>query len=293
MNNDCDEDNDSNKIMKNKIMKNKIIKYLAISGGGILGIKYIGVLKAIEDNGIIDTVEELCGSSVGGILTLLINIGYKADEMVDIAYNTNFDEYQSMTLENVFNGRYGLDNGDKLMDFISNLLIKKNINEHITFTELYEHTNKVLTVTGSCVNTGMVEYFNYKTAPNMSVIEAIRITIAFPFVYTAHKYMNKLYIDGAIFEPNPLLYFQDKRDKLGILSNSTVEYNDIKSFKSFVSHIIAGIKHSYIDLNYKKTVDDIIYVDDCGIDTMNFLCDIETKKKMYNDGYKIGSEFFN
>ena len=48
---------------------------LALSGGGIRGIAHVGVLKALEDNGI--KVEAIGGTSAGSIVAALYAMGYK------------------------------------------------------------------------------------------------------------------------------------------------------------------------------------------------------------------------
>jgi len=59
----------------------KKIKYgLALSGGGARGIAHIGVLKALEENGIVPSA--LSGTSMGAIVAVAYGLGIGYDEML-------------------------------------------------------------------------------------------------------------------------------------------------------------------------------------------------------------------
>lgn len=55
---------------------------LVMSGGGAKGLYHIGVMKALEENGI--PVDYVSGTSMGSIIAGLYAIGYTPDEMIDI-----------------------------------------------------------------------------------------------------------------------------------------------------------------------------------------------------------------
>ena len=51
-------------------------KRVVLSGGGIKGIGYIGVLKALHEKEIVKNIEVLVGTSIGGFFALLIILNY-------------------------------------------------------------------------------------------------------------------------------------------------------------------------------------------------------------------------
>lgn len=63
---------------------------LVFEGGGILGISYIGALKAIEEKGY--TIQRCAGTSAGSIVAALIMAGYTSKELTDILYKNNYSE---------------------------------------------------------------------------------------------------------------------------------------------------------------------------------------------------------
>jgi len=61
---------------------------LALSGGGARGFAHIGVLKALEEEGLMPDL--ILGSSIGGIVGGLYCAGYTTDELRDIAVATDW-----------------------------------------------------------------------------------------------------------------------------------------------------------------------------------------------------------
>ena len=53
---------------------------LALAGGGVKGAGHIGVIKALEENGI--EIEYIGGTSIGSIVAALYAMGYSSDEML-------------------------------------------------------------------------------------------------------------------------------------------------------------------------------------------------------------------
>lgn len=55
---------------------------LALAGGGVKGAAHIGVIKALEENGI--KVEAVAGTSIGSIVASLYAMGYTTEKMLEI-----------------------------------------------------------------------------------------------------------------------------------------------------------------------------------------------------------------
>ncbi len=55
---------------------------LALAGGGVKGAGHIGVIKALEENGI--EIEYIGGTSIGSIVAALYAMGYSTDEMLKL-----------------------------------------------------------------------------------------------------------------------------------------------------------------------------------------------------------------
>jgi NTE family protein len=68
-------------------MKNKKIG-LALGSGAARGLTHIGVLKAIEEQGI--KIDYISGSSIGALIGAAYAIGMSAQEIEDVAVQTNW-----------------------------------------------------------------------------------------------------------------------------------------------------------------------------------------------------------
>ncbi len=57
---------------------------LVLSGGGILGIAHIGMLKALDEYHLLDPIEVVVGTSAGSIMAAMFALGYTPDDMWEV-----------------------------------------------------------------------------------------------------------------------------------------------------------------------------------------------------------------
>ena len=70
---------------------------LTLSGGGAKGIAHIGVIQALEDNGI--PIDCITGTSMGAIVGGLYAMGYTTQEMMELIESEGFSYWSTATLE--------------------------------------------------------------------------------------------------------------------------------------------------------------------------------------------------
>jgi len=77
------------KINKNTLNLIKItnINTLVISGGGVSGFLFIGVIKLLFELSIINNIKKYYGTSFGGILITCLNLGWTIDEILKFSIN--------------------------------------------------------------------------------------------------------------------------------------------------------------------------------------------------------------
>ena len=172
------------------------------------------------------------------------------------------------------------------------VLIKILEKENITFIELYNLTKKELIVTGTCLNNSCVDYFNYKTTPDIAVYEAIRISTCFPLYFNSCSFNSKTYVDGALAEYYPVC--QCKNDNfIGIMindtSNENIEViNDLSVFINSLFYInFKKYKHALISKYKKQTI-----VINLNASSINFNLDAEEKQRYFDIGYKAAEDYF-
>ena len=117
------------------------IKNLVISGGGIHGISFLGAIKYLDENNILNDIEQYVGTSAGSMISLLLLIGYKYQELYDFCLSFDMEKIvDNPNLDNFLNN-HGFESSNKLIYVIKRLLENKNISDTITFKELYELKN--------------------------------------------------------------------------------------------------------------------------------------------------------
>ena len=174
-----------------------MIKHLSFSGGGIHGITYCGVIKALEEKGTLDKIETVCGTSAGSSAALMLVLGHTSQEIEDLINGLNFESLRDITTDSIFGffDNYGVDSGKKIIAIV-NIIIKSKTNvlnknreesitlsEQISFLELFELTPKKLIITGTNLTLKKTEYFDYQNTPNMPVSVAIRISWGYQFYF--------------------------------------------------------------------------------------------------------------
>ena len=276
------------------------LRTLVFSGGGVSGISYIGVLQALEEQVqqkkvVLDIKSVLC-VSVGSIFGLLYILGYTSDEMKSMIMSTDLKKLKDIKLANMSNG-WGLDSGNKIMKFVEIMIVAKNISPKLSFQELYDRFGVDLQIYATNVNKHELECLSVTSHPQMSILEAIRLTISIPMLFTANRYHNDIYVDGAVINGYPIEYVDtnDLITTLGVKCNKTSINNaeHISNFESYIKNVVACLVASrnktLPELHQARTV----YIQNNVFNAVNFDLTNEMKQEYIDKGYEATMEFFN
>lgn len=69
------------------------VRNLVFQGGGVKGIAYVGVLQALEAQGVLSTVTRVAGTSAGAITAALVACGATAADLSDALTHTSFRSF--------------------------------------------------------------------------------------------------------------------------------------------------------------------------------------------------------
>lgn len=188
---------------------------IALAGGGIRGIAHVGVLKALEDNGI--KVEAIGGTSSGSIVAALYAMGYKpyyiyvlfkkyAQEIINIGNIPlingigNFVKCKKI-------GISGLNDGTSLEKICNELAMKKNIKViadiktplAIPAVDISEAKEYIFT---NCAPRDNM-YDNYIT--EIEIGKAVRASSSFPAVFCPCEFKTHMFMDGGTLDNIPVL----------------------------------------------------------------------------------------
>jgi predicted acylesterase/phospholipase RssA len=239
--------------LKELVKPEKKIKNLVLSGGSSKGFSYLGVIKAFEEYGILDNLEEIVGTSIGSLFGFFIVLKFRSVDLINIFIEMDLNWLHNINSDSVLNliNKYGLDNGHNVEKFIGHFLElrfpSKNPAE-ITFLDIWNYNPIKLSMTGTKIFQNIVEpeLFNYLLTPNMSVIKALRITMAIPPLFTPIDTDYYHLADGGIVNNYPIDLFDmdDKMEStLGVLTAEKTNKEKCKNvsdiYKSIVGYLIA------------------------------------------------------
>lgn len=267
------------------IEEDRTIKNLSFSGGGLKAFTFLGALKALEENDIMEGVEVVAGTSAGAILATLIACGmnYQNCRLMLQSCVDHFKQYEVSWL-NIFRNaksmknKYGLFKTNEVRNYFQEM-IKKCIEENTdyTFKELFEKTGKKLIITATCVQTHSPFYFSPETTPNTPVSQALTISVNIPFLFECNYFEDKAMVDGAVIESLPMKCWEpdEIKNTLAFLCKSEKEYfdfvekendieYDINSMFDFLEHIFITLRKGIDERYYTKYKDTIILLH-CGI----------------------------
>ena len=190
-------------------MKVTDIKHLVLSGGGMLGISYLGLLKYLEENStvpIINNLESITGCSAGSIFGTLIALGYTSTELNSIVKIINFKDFITINAESIINFMKlkGLDSGKNLITFVKKCIKDKTDNENFTFLEMKQKFNIELQIGVTNLSKSRFELMNSVNTPNIPIFKAINASFAIPFIFEPIIIDDDVYCDGGIINNLPI-----------------------------------------------------------------------------------------
>jgi NTE family protein len=229
------------KNQKKILLDYKSINTLVLSGGGVKGLYYIGILKKLEELNIINNINTIAGTSIGAFFGSLISIGYTYQELADFVLLFNLSNIKKISPSNFFS-YFGIDDGNNLELVLEKMFSLKGFEKNITFRELFEKTKKELIITGVCINEKKCYYFSYKNTPEMNVLQSIRISASIPLYFTPIQYNDKLWVDGGIIDNYPINLFKYKLNTtLGIYLCESKEYTEVKNLEDYFLCVIQSL----------------------------------------------------
>jgi NTE family protein len=167
-----------------------VIKNLVFEGAGIRGIAYSGVINELESRNLLDSIENVGGTSAGAITAMMLSIGYNSTEIEMLISNTKFNRFNDGNfmffgglhrLNNVF-GWYKI---NKFNTWLQKIIYEKTNDKDITFKGLKESGFKNLYVTATNLTQQKLEILSIETYPDMKIRDAVRISMSIPLYFEA------------------------------------------------------------------------------------------------------------
>lgn len=202
-----------------------MITHVSFSGGGIKGLCYLGVLRYLYIEKMIDNIKFVSGSSIGAffamVLALKIPLEFIEKEFVEVLKNIH--ENGSMCIDK--RSFIGLleKNGFHSVRFIIQPVLRY-LKEYydiqdITFMDFVKKTGVNIYINTVNLNTSSRKIFSAEDTPNVSVVEAVVASMTVPVLFEAIKIDGEYYVDGVLSYDMPIDIFENvpKVNVLGVL----------------------------------------------------------------------------
>ena len=184
---------------------------LVLSGGSRKGVAQLGFLHNMQQKKYIkcSKFHGYVGTSMGSIICFLLLIGYTPVEILTHICQSNIDLKSNLNFLGLFTN-YGIRTNDDIFDVVEKLAEEK-IGFLPTMKELYEKFRRYFVcvthrLTGNSeVPIGTV-YFDHISHPNLSCIEAMKMSINIPFLFGKYIYDKQYYVDGGISDNYAIEY---------------------------------------------------------------------------------------
>lgn len=154
---------------------------ISLSGGGARGIAHIGVLKALEENGIYPDV--IAGASAGAIIGALYAAGKTPDEMLDFVGQSSILKIFRIALPN---------KGLASLDYLRERLVE------VIPEDDFASLKKDLYIAVTNLMTGKIEIINKGL-----LHETVMASSAIPLVFKPIEMNGNLYVDGGLLNNLP------------------------------------------------------------------------------------------
>ncbi|XOV95152.1 MAG: patatin-like phospholipase family protein [Bacteroidota bacterium] len=233
---------------------------LVLSGGGARGIAHLGVIQALEEEGV--EFDVVSGTSAGALVGAFYCYGYSPLEIVEIIENTNFYGFIRPALN-----WQGLINIEKAGD---------EIKKHIK-VDSFEALKKPLYITATNVNKGEPKVFS-----KGQLMKPLLASSSIPVLFNPVTIRNKQYVDGGITNNLPIKPIKKICDRI-VASHCNPINKDYKvgSWRDLMerSLLIAISVNSYRN---RDKCD--IFIEPPGVDNFKVF-DFKKVREIYDVGY--------
>jgi NTE family protein len=187
------------------ISRKKPVIGLALGGGAARGFAHIGVIKALESQGIFPNL--VVGTSAGSVIAALYASGYRGTELQKIALS--LDEAAITDWALPFSGRFGgMIKGDALQAMVNRLIKNQTI----------ENMPMPLGIVGTDLQTGNGVLFQRGDTG-----QAVRASCSIPGVFQPTIIQGREYVDGGLVSPVPVRYAKQMGADIVIAVNISTE----------------------------------------------------------------------
>jgi predicted acylesterase/phospholipase RssA len=178
------------------------IKHLVIPGGGPIGLKALGALQYLEQNGFwnIKEIETIYATSAGAIISVLLCLKFDWETINDYIIKRPWNEAFKLGVDQIFEAysKKGLFDKNLAEIFYKPFFNARDIPLEITLLEFYELSNIEIHLFSLDINNFNLEDLSYITHPGLPLLTAVQMSSAIPILISPVCVNDKCYVDGGV-----------------------------------------------------------------------------------------------
>jgi NTE family protein len=291
---------------------NSSITNLVFKGGGVLGIAYAGAIEVLEQQGVLQNIQRVAGTSAGAITAALVSLRYTSAEITNIVNQTDFKSFEdgNILVDALHTlNTYGFYKGDAFLNWMKTQIKNKGIDPNATFSDFANKGCRELHVFATDLNMQGLKEFSAETTPNVIVAEAVRASMSIPLFFEAWTFPNNnpdnhIYVDGGVLFNYPLTIFDSENvpnpQTLGLFLsnlNANVPASDLQTgeFVKYIGSLVQTLLEAQV-INFEHDPEEekrSIVIDNLGISATNFKLTDDQKTSLYNSGKQYSTAFLN
>lgn len=173
------------------------IKHIVISGGGPTGLLSYGAAKYLEQQNFwnINNIESIYGTSIGALFGVIISLQHDWETIDKYIIKCPWDTIlkKNSTFNDVLDvyTNKGIMSSDFFDIIMKPLLLAKDLTLDVSLYQLYQFNKKDIHIMTVELNTFQLINLNYKTHPSLKVMDAIKMSCAFPILFSPKIFIEK------------------------------------------------------------------------------------------------------
>jgi len=186
------------------------IKHLVMSGGGPAGLLTYGAARhlAKQKYWILSDIETIYGTSIGSFMGVVLSLGYEWEWLDDYFIKRPWDKLiklDPLSIVEIYQNK-GLLSVDFIQETVEPLFTAKGLSVDVTMKQLFEYNHIDVHVYTTEINGYRMEKIciSHESHPNLPVVNALAMSMAYPFAFTPVCVDGKCYIDGGLLNNYPL-----------------------------------------------------------------------------------------
>lgn len=216
-----------------KILAKNLVKNLVFKGGGVRGIAYMGALEVLEEIGLLKNIKRIAGTSAGAIAALAVCFNLNMKDTITLFNTLNLSEVPQSLNKNIkmkfwqskdsectrrFFQKYGWYSSEYFHEWLEEIIAAHcDGNGRATFEDFHQQGFRDLYIVASNLSQERSEVFSRETTPQVSVADAVRMSMSIPIFFEALQFDGEnfgagdFYLDGGLFDNYPMHIFDDEK----------------------------------------------------------------------------------